>query len=157
MEILAEAFVATLNAAASAGELDPLDPLLIIPQNPVTGRWLSFFLARRTGISASLTFPLGGRYIRDFFDHLHGPRSGALHFDRETLLLRIHALLPDLLSYPAFESVAHFAGEGRERLRLYDLAALLSDLYDRSMIYRPELLLAWEEGRGGARRRSMGA
>ena len=149
VEILAEAFVATLNSAAAAGELDPLAPLLVIPQNPVTGRWLSFFLARRTGISASLEFPLGGRYIRDFFDRLHGPLSGSLHFDRETLLLRIHALLPDLLSHPAFESVAHFAGEGRERLRLYDLAALLSDLYDRSMIYRPELLLAWEEGKGG--------
>ena len=149
MEILAEAFVATLASAAEEGDLDPLRPRTVIPQNPVTGRWLSFYLARRTGISASLDLPLAGRYIRGFFDRLHGPASGTLHFDRETLLLRILALLPDLLPLPAFSPVAHFAGDEPESLRLYDLAALLADLYDRSMIYRPELLLAWEEGLGG--------
>ena len=149
MEILAEAFVATLASAAESGDLDPLRPRTVIPQNPVTGRWLSFYLARRTGISASLDLPLAGRYIRGFFDRLHGPASGTLHFDRETLLLRILALLPDLLPLPAFSPVAHFAGDEPESLRLYDLAALLADLYDRSMIYRPELLLAWEEGLGG--------
>ena len=63
MEILAEAFVATLASAAEEGDLDPLRPRTVIPQNPVTGRWLSFYLARRTGISASLDLPLAGRYI----------------------------------------------------------------------------------------------
>ena len=148
MEILAEAFVATLKSAAEGGELDPLVSRTVIPQNPVTGRWLSFYLARRTGISASLDLPLAGRYIRNFFDRLYGPAAGTLHFDRETLLLRICSLLPDLLPLPAFSPVAHFAGDGPESLRLYDLAALLADLYDRSMIYRPELLLSWEEGQG---------
>ncbi len=149
MEILAESFVATLTAAAAGGELDPLAPPTVIPQNPVTGRWLSFYLARRTGISASLDLPLAGRFIRNFFDRLYGPAAGSAHFDRETLLLRIYTLLPGLLALPSFAPVAHFAGEGREGLRLYDLAALLADLYDRSMIYRPELLLAWESGQGG--------
>ncbi|MGC8529236.1 MAG: exodeoxyribonuclease V subunit gamma [Leptospirillia bacterium] len=149
MEILAEAFVATLKSAAEGGDLDPLVPWTVIPQNPVTGRWLSFYLARSLGISASLDLPLAGRYIRHFFDGLYGPAAGNVHFDRETLLLRICTLLPDLLSLPAFSPVAHFAGDGPESLRLYDLASLLADLYDRSMIYRPELLLAWEEGQGG--------
>lgn len=149
MEILAEAFIATLEAEASLGELDPLLFRTVIPQNPVTGRWLSFYLARKTGVSASLDLPLAGRFVRDFFDRLHGPRAGQLHFDRETLLLRIDALLPSLLSSPAFDVVARFAGRGSGELRRYDLAVLLADLYDRSMIYRPELLLAWEEGRAG--------
>jgi len=146
LEVLADLFVERLDGWAREGRLDPLRPEILIPQNPVIGRWLTYWLSFRTGIFGNLSFPLAGRFIRDLLERAYGNPAHSVHFDKETLLLRLFESLPDLLSLPAFAEVRGFLGRGTTEKRLYELSVLLSDLYDRSMIYRPSLLLAWEEG-----------
>ena len=146
LEVLADLLVDRMTGWAKEGRLDPLRPEILIPQNPVIGRWLAYRISGQTGVSANLSFPLAGRFIRDLIERAWGDPRHPVHFDKETLLLRLFESLPGLLSLPAFAEVRGFLGQGIPEKRLYELSALLADLYDRSMIYRPALLLAWEEG-----------
>jgi exodeoxyribonuclease V gamma subunit len=127
---------------------DPLVPEIVIPQNPVIGRWLTFRMADRTGICANLSMPLAGRFIRELLEAADGGASLSARFDKETLLFRLFERLPPLAESEVFGPVRSFIGDPPKESRLYDLSSLLADLYDRSMIYRPDLLLSWERGEG---------
>ncbi len=146
LEVLADLFVDRMTGWAREGRVDPLRPEILIPQNPVIGRWLTYRISGQTGVCANLAFPLAGRFIRDLIERVYGNSRHPVHFDKETLLLRLFESLPGLLSLPSFAEVRGFLGRGIPEKRLYELSALLADLFDRSMIYRPSLLLAWEDG-----------
>lgn len=147
LEVLGDMFVERLAGWGRDGLLDPFCPETVIPQNPVIGRWLSYHLASRTGISAGLSFPLAGRFIRSLLDRSYGDPLRPTHFEKGNLLLRLFEILPGLIVRPSFLEVRGFLGRGMTDERLYELSAVLADLFDRSMIYRPDLLLGWEEGK----------
>jgi len=146
LEVLADMFVERLSGWGQEGLLDPLVPETVIPQNPAIGRWLSYNVALRTGISSGITFPLAGRFIRSLLERAYGDPLRPARFGKENLLLRLFEILPGLISLPPFLEVRGFLGRGMTDERLYELSSLLADLYDRSMIYRPDLLLSWEDG-----------
>ncbi len=147
LEVLADMFVERLAAWGRDGYLDPFRPETVIPQNPAIGRWLSYQIASRTGISAGLSFPLAGRFIRSLLESAYGDPLRPAHFEKGNLLLRLFETLPVLIVRPEFLEVRGFLGRGMTDERLYELSAVLADLYDRSMIYRPDLLLGWEDGK----------
>jgi len=144
LEILGDRLISLLQAPGT----DPLIPRIVIPQNPVIGRWLTFRMADTAGICSNLSFPLAGRFIREMLEKIYGISSRPAHFDKQTLLFRIFEILSRLALAPAFFPVRSFTGDPPEESRLYDLSLVLSDLYDRSMIYRPDLFLDWEGGKG---------
>ena len=145
LEILADRLIDRLSESRG----DPLVPEIVIPQNPVIGRWLTFRMADRTGICANLSLPLAGRFIRELVEAAEGGASlSSARFDKETLLFRLFERLPALAESEIFRPVRSFIGDPPKESRLYDLSSLLADLYDRSMIYRPDLLLSWERGEG---------
>ncbi|MDA8028702.1 MAG: exodeoxyribonuclease V subunit gamma, partial [Nitrospiraceae bacterium] len=52
LEVLADLFVDRMTGWAREGRLDPLRPEILIPQNPVIGRWLAYRISGQTGVSA---------------------------------------------------------------------------------------------------------
>ncbi len=150
LEFLADLFIARFSSWAREGLLDPLRPEVVVPQNPVIGRWLAVRMSEEIGIFSDVSFPLAGRLIRDLLEPAFGDVRHPVHFEKSALVLRIYDLLPSLSTHPAFEKVRGFLGRDSSEFRRYELSVLVADLYDRSMIYRPDLLLSWEEGQGGA-------
>jgi exodeoxyribonuclease V gamma subunit len=125
---------------------DPITPELVVVQNQGMARWISQRLAEETGIAANLEFPLPAsfawRAVQSWFPDLPA-ESG---FGREELLWRAMARLPGLLEEPAFAPLhAYLQGEPRA-LKAWQLCRRIADVFDQYLVYRPEMVLAWERG-----------
>ncbi|MGE4560440.1 MAG: exodeoxyribonuclease V subunit gamma, partial [Desulfobulbus sp.] len=125
---------------------DPLQPEIIVVQNQGMAQWVSRQLALHEGIAANLHFPLPGRCIWDLFDRLTGDVLAKDLFQASVLRWRIFALLPELLEQPAFAEPASYLEGDHDRSRLYHLSGKISDLFDQYQVYRPDLLLNWQQG-----------
>ncbi len=148
---------------------EPFAPEHIVVQSSGMGRWLAQQLALRTGIAANLAFPLPARFfaavLRAWLPEAPGPED----FGCERLFWRLLKLLPPLLPQPAFAPLQSYlaavaAGAAPAGVPaspsgaaapaaaaadpgLCQLCRRIAELFDQYLVYRPERVLGWEEGR----------
>ncbi len=128
-----------MDALASVIE-DPLgDPFLsewIVIQSRGMKQWISIELARRTGICANIScfFP------RDLIEKFVS-KSG---FEENLLFWKIMELLPILSDHGKFSIIKSYLKNDKDGVKLYQLACNIADLFDNYSIYRPDLLLKWQ-------------
>ncbi len=123
----------------------PWSSVTILPQNPTIGRWLIFRLADEQGVAMNVDTPLPGVWVRDFLVSVTGAPDNAVHFERNALFIRLLREIPLHCDHPSFSGIRRYLGEGIPSRRLASLADELSELYDRAMLYRPDVLTAWED------------
>lgn len=126
---------------------DPLQPEIIVVQNQGMAQWVGRQLALHTGIAANLHFPLPGRCVWELVHRLGGAAPEEDLFQATILRWRILALLPELLPHPAFAEPAAYLSGDDAQVRLYQLSGKIADAFDQYQVYRPDLLVAWQQGR----------
>ncbi len=127
---------------------DPLAAEIIVVQNPGMARWLTHNLAQKTGIAANLEFPLPASFIWQIFEETLGELPDLSNFTREVLLWRILAELQQLSSEPSMDEIRAYLKDDPDGLRAFQLANTISDLFDQYLVFRPEMLLKWEQSTG---------
>ena len=145
LENLFEALCATLTEPIS----NPLAPEIIVVQNPGMARWLSQQIALRTGISAHFSFPLPASFIWQLFEQTLQGLPDLSRFDRNVLLWRVQDELESLLAEPGMEEINAYLAEDADGRKRFQLAEKISDLFDQYQVYRPAMLLHWEQGGEG--------
>lgn len=141
----AEVLARALAGLVGAGERSPLEPEVIVVQSRGMERWLSLTLASELGVWFGARFP----FPRAFFDEVTSRLLGAVGasvLSREQLTWRVATELAAAAERPALAPVLGYLrhdGTGRDLLAL---AARIADLFDQYAVYRPELVLAWENG-----------
>lgn len=123
----------------------PWESVLILPQNPTIGRWLTFRLADSQGVAMNVDTPLPGIWVREFLEEATGTPGEGVHFERNALFIRLLEQIPRLSGDPEFSEIRTYLQGGVPSLRLVGLADQLSELFDRAMLYRPDILTAWED------------
>jgi exodeoxyribonuclease V gamma subunit len=144
-----ERLVDTLGGVVSQRRAGPTDPECIVVQGRGMERWLSMRLAERFGIWAVPDFPFPRRFVARVTRALLGeddPRSAS--FEPEALLWSIAALLPELRERPGFAPIARYLQEDAGARRRLQLAVRIAATFDQYVVFRPELVLGWERGRG---------
>ncbi len=142
LEVLLEHLVAVLDQPLP----DPFAEEFLVVQNQGMARWLAQGLALRTGIAANLRFPLPARLVWDLLGCWFTELPEQSDWDKDRLVWRIFARLPGLLTDPDFaEPARYLQGEPRE-LKTYQLARRVADLFDQYLVYRPDVVLGWEQG-----------
>jgi exodeoxyribonuclease V gamma subunit len=125
----------------------PLAPERIVVQSKGMERWLAMQLSRRLRVFANAEFPFPRHLLERAFDRVLGRRDPALPaWNERTLLWSVAALLPALLSDPAFAPIAGYLERDADGSRRIQLAARIARVFDDYTVYRPELLSAWERG-----------
>ncbi|MGH7820603.1 MAG: exodeoxyribonuclease V subunit gamma, partial [Candidatus Binatia bacterium] len=128
------------------------DPFLretVVVQGRGMERWLSLELARRLGVWANAWFPFPRTLLIEAMRVALGEetvRSGAA-FEPEVLVWRIAGLLPALEKKPEFAPIRSYLAGDHRGVRRLQLASEIAAVFDRYVIYRPELVAAWERGR----------
>ncbi|HVW28491.1 MAG TPA: exodeoxyribonuclease V subunit gamma [Polyangiaceae bacterium] len=122
----------------------PLSPEVIVVSSQGIERWLSQQLAARIGVFANARFP----FPRAFMSELLTPVGEKDPFAREALSWSIAALLPAVSREPGAEAVASYLSNDEHGQKLFDLADELANAFDQYVVYRPELVRAWERGAG---------
>lgn len=128
---------------------DPLQPEIIVVHNQGMARWLQQQIAQERGIAANLEFPLPARFVWDLFAGQLGELPAESVFDRDVMLWRIFALLPDLAAEMADSEPARYLAGDEDGRRRLQLAEKISDVFDQYLVFRPDLLTAWEQGQEG--------
>ncbi len=126
----------------------PLAPELVVVQSNGMRRWLSQQIAQRHGICYNIEFPFPERFFRDRFQAAFSETSSSDSFARGPMVWRIMKLLPQFVARPAFAPIARYLQREQPELRRYELARNIAHVFDRYTIFRPRLILDWENGAG---------
>jgi len=142
MEELADHLLAEVRGELCRGGVFAAVPVIV--PNKSIARFLSLRFARNCGIAAGLEFP----FLMSLFeeknlpgglrDETGGGRSG----DAGSLVWRVLAVLPELIRRGVMPEQLHSAGHNQQ----YLFACKMAGLFDRYLLYRPDLILAWEKG-----------
>jgi exodeoxyribonuclease V gamma subunit len=127
----------------------PFERECIVVQGRGMERWLSMQLAARLGVWANPHFPFPRKLIDSAFAAASGredPASAA--YQPETLLWAIADLLPAHLDRSAFAPIASYLADDARAVRLVQLAGRIATTFDQYVVYRPEMVRAWEDGDG---------
>jgi exodeoxyribonuclease V gamma subunit len=131
-----------------AAPISPLAQETIIVQSPGMARWISLEMARINTIAANMVFPFPKPFVYDLFRRVTPlPESPLL--SPETMTWRIMKALPLLLEEALFTPVRDYLAHDATGLKIYQLSEKIAGVFDQYLIYRPDIIMKWEEGSGG--------
>ncbi len=142
MELLADALAEIVGQPSDS----LLTPEIIVVPNRGMARWLSMQLADRLGIWGNTKFLFPDHFAGELFRRAFPDLPEASVFDGELLPWRIMSALSDeLLRDERMEPLAAYLNDGRQ-VRKFQLACKIAEAFDQYTIFRPDVVLAWEEG-----------
>lgn len=144
MENLVEALSDVLKKPLSS----PFTKELLVVQSKGMQRWLAMELAGKLGIWANCEYPFPNKVVWQLFKSSLSDLPDPLQFSTEVLTWRIMGLLPDFLSRAEFDPLNYYLTGDGDGLKRFQLAGKIADTFDQYTMFRPEMLLDWEEGRG---------
>ena len=118
----------------------------VVVLNTGMARWISMELATRQGVCAGIDFRFPNDVIDSCFRALFPDLPPSSAYTRDAMTWGIAARLPPLLSRPGFEQIAGYLGNGSDDRRLFQISRTLADLFDQYIIFRPEMILKWDNG-----------
>ncbi len=140
-----ELLAAKLAETISADPLPPMQKEIIVVQSKGMQQWLNLELAARIRISANISYPFPKAFIYGLFQEITGVGDD-LNFSVDGLTWKIMRSLPGLLDQPEFNSLREYCDSGISQLRLFQLSERIARLFDQYLIFRPDLMLEWDEG-----------
>ncbi len=123
-----------------------LSPEVCVIQSPGMGRWLSQQIATVRGIAAGIEFPLPASFVWDLYRRVLENVPERSVFQRESLVWRIMGRLEAHLGDPPFAELNAYLADGPSDLKKFQLSQRIADAFDQYLVYRPEMILAWENG-----------
>jgi len=142
LEALAERLAAAVVTPRSG---DPLAPEWIVVQSRGMARWVQLEIARRAGICALTTFSFPRDFLRAIGRLVVPEAVQDPRFERDALTWRLWDSLDRLRDDPAFaETTRYSASDPR---RQFEIASRIAAAFDQYLVYRPELIAAWDEGK----------
>jgi exodeoxyribonuclease V gamma subunit len=126
----------------------PLAPELIVVPARGWESWFNRRLAARRGCWAQFRFLLPGQWISETLENCLSAEE-APNREQDALTWIIASQLPGLLDDEAFGAVRSYLFQpegGTDPQRLIDLSRCISELFDRYLLHRPDLIAAWYQG-----------
>jgi len=146
-EVLWQQFARTLRAPLA----DPLAPEVVVVPSRGWESWISRRLAGTFGCQANTRFLLTGQWLSEVLEHTLGG-TDAPRREADSLTWMIATRLPGLLDDPVLEPVRRWllrdsTGSSPDPRRLIDLSRSIGRLFDQYLLFRPQLIDAWQQGR----------
>ncbi len=147
LEHLVEALSGELRSPLS----DPFREECVIVQSRGMARYISLETARQNGISALMDYlyPNGftEKYLGGFCNARKNQDEGSL-YGPERLCWKIYARLPGFLEQHSFPELKGYIGGDDGALKRFQLSLKVGDLFDQYLLFRPDMIKAWEKGEG---------
>jgi len=143
LEILAKQLAQIVREPLSS----PFTQETIVVQSLGMERWISMELASHNGISANCCFPFPNKFLQDIFAKIIPDLPDYSPFESAVMTFKIMKILPACLHIPGFESIKSYLKDDINKLKLFQLAEKIADTFEQYLVFRPEMIFAWEEGR----------
>ncbi|MFP4475695.1 MAG: exodeoxyribonuclease V subunit gamma [Desulfatibacillaceae bacterium] len=128
--------------------LDPFAPEIVLVQEPGMTRWVSLALAAGLGVCANVRFELPNAFLNKLFASVLDDVPGARHspYGADAMGFRIAGMLPEYLGEPGFAALRAYLADDDTGRRRFMLARRIAAVFDRYLLFRPEMILEWEKG-----------
>ncbi|MDH4009612.1 MAG: exodeoxyribonuclease V subunit gamma [Desulfobacterales bacterium] len=146
LEILADKLaqlIKTSGPPALAAEI-------IVVQSSGMARWISLELARYNSICANVRFPFPNTFLEEIAKQVLPDFREPVSFDPDRMTFKIMKVIPECIQLPGFERLKAYLAEDDGHLKRLQLSIKLADIYDQYQVFRPEMILQWEQGKQGA-------
>ncbi|MFH2065299.1 MAG: exodeoxyribonuclease V subunit gamma [Pseudomonadota bacterium] len=143
LEMISEMLSEILKTPLSS----PLDPEIIIVQSQGMSRWLNMEVAKHLGISANLKFFFPNDFLQFVFHRLVPDFSDSVLNDRATVTWILMRMLPELADNDRFIQIRQYLEDDMDEVKRFQLAGRLADTFDQYLLFRPEMILEWENGK----------
>lgn len=140
-----EALVPALARVCTPPLGHPFMPERIVVPNTGMARWLSLALADAQGICLNVEFPLPATLVWELWRKSLPGVPDESTFVPAAMAWRLMELLADLGEGAAAPLLAYL--DGGDDMRRFELASRIAVAFDQYLVYRPEMVLGWEEGR----------
>ena len=137
-----------LTALLAATQAEPMDPMrtdFILVQSKGMERYLSMQLAASRGVCANVAFPFPVGFVHDLFRMAIPDLPRTYPLSQPVLTWKILKLLPSLCHEPEFAPLQGY-GDDTDPLKQLQLAEKLAFLFDRYLIFRPDMMESWQRG-----------
>ena len=152
LEDLAEKLIEELKKPQTRTKSSLFQKEIIVSQSKGMEKWLSLYIADKTGISANIRFPFPKAFIYDeLFSAVLNLQERPVNYQPEIMAWKIMGALPALISRDKsgdFNAPKSYlsgsksgAGTSDNKLKLYQLSNRIANVFDQYMVYRPEMLL----------------
>ncbi len=128
--------------------VSPLERETIVVLSNGMARWISMELATRHGVSAGIDFRFPNDLLDSCFRAVLPEAPASAPFAPDDMTWRIASLLPELVGMDGFEPIAAYLGNGSDDRRLLQISRSLADTFDQYTIFRPEMIISWDNGEG---------
>ena len=129
--------------------LSPFAKEIIVVQSGGMERWVSLELARHHGICANYWFPFPMAMVNKIFGAVIPEFKENSSFEPETMRWKVMRLLPSCITRHGFENLKNYLADDRTNLKRFQLAERIAAVFDRYLIFRPEMIIEWEKGKMG--------
>lgn len=134
------------------GDSDPFIAEQILVQSQGMAHWLKLQISESLGIAANIEFPLPSSFVWKIYNSVKPDLPERSHFEKEAMTWKLMRLLPTLLDEELFAPIAHYlmpktAGDSISQQKVFSLAEKIADTFDQYLVYRPDWILGWEEGK----------
>ncbi len=143
----AEVLVSRLADVAATPLGGPLDRECVVVQGKGMERWLTMKLAERHGVWANPDFPFARSIIGRAFAAVL-PEHGRQGWDSTALTWATAKALLQMQTRSGFEVIRSYLEQDEDHRKLLQLSQRVASLLDGYAIYRPEMLLEWQEHGG---------
>ena len=143
LEILAEQLAKIVKKPVPS----PLFSEIIVVQSKGMERWVSMELAKHNGICANCYFPFPNSFLQEISRRLIPDVPEESPFAPEAMTFSIMKLLPTCIDRPGFNNLKTYLKDDLKNLKLFQLSEKISDIFDQYLVFRPEMIFKWEEGR----------
>lgn len=140
LEILADRFAELLES----NPLPPLQKEIILVQSRGMARWLAMEIAARLNIWANCDCPFPNTFVRNIYQLLLPDLPEVSAFSKEFSLWHLMNIFPEIKGEPHFSKVCAYLKSGDD-LKLFQLSREVADLFDQYTVFRPDMILDWEE------------
>ena len=144
LEVLVDELAAQVLLPSDA----PLVPELVAISHSGMRRWLLLELAKRHGVAANIHFPLPASAIWHLLRTVFPRLEERSPFEPSSLRWAVLDALDDVAKNPASEPVRHYLA-GADPLMRYELASKFAQRLDQYLVYRPDWVRRWAQGRSG--------
>ncbi len=121
-----------------------LDQEIIVIQNRGMERWLSIQLAKELGVWANCRYPFPNAFVHELFSIAIQELPDHLPSDPQLLVWKIMQTLPEHLHLDQFKPLSNYLSVSNP-LKFFQLSKKIADLFDQYTIYRPEMIMRWEQ------------
>ncbi len=140
LETLADTFAELLLSQP----LPPLQQETVLIQSRGMARWLAMETASRLKIWANCDCPFPNAFINKIYKLILPDIPDVSPYDKEYILWHVMDILPEIRDDSHFIKVASYLESGDE-LKLYQLSYEIADLFDQYTLFRPRMILDWED------------